>query len=104
MNTSDHKNHDAEIKAARDAGMSVKDIAFVLGVHRWIVDDACKRLNLFKRNEFIETPIKYNERPLVQKTCPVCRKRHLSDPAIWTCAGCKEVQERENIAGCGPWY
>ena len=96
--------YDTEIRAMIGAGKTHAQVAEMLGVHKWIVDDACKRLNLSKRNELHESPIKYNKRPLVQKTCPMCRKKHMSDPAIWTCAECKELQDRENTGGCGDWY
>jgi ribosomal protein L37AE/L43A len=100
----DRNKFDDEIRAAKEAGMVNSDIAFALDVHRWVVDDACKRHNLTTKNERYETPIKYNERPLVEKTCPVCRRKHMSDPAIWTCIECKEIEARENMAVTSVWF
>jgi hypothetical protein len=50
----DRTKFDEEIRAAKEAGMSHKDIAFALGVHKWLIDDASKRLNIAKRNHFSE--------------------------------------------------
>jgi hypothetical protein len=100
----DKTQHDSEIRRMAGQSMTYQQIADVLGLHRWIVDATCKRLRLSKRNEQHDSPIRYDEKPLVQKTCPVCRKKHMSIPQIWTCEPCKAKQECENAAGCGDWY
>lgn len=86
------KPYDQDVARLRRAGHSYEEIGNTLGITKWAVGDALSRLGMRERPKHFHKIITYKKRPLVEKTCPVCRRKHMSDPVIWTCPQCKAAQ------------
>jgi len=96
--------YDAEIRTRRAKGESITSITKTLGLTRWIVDNACKRLNLVQKRQLAERPMRYNKSELVIRTCPACQCKHASEKNTFTFQPCKRAQGMDNTAGCGSGY
>lgn len=83
---------DERIKQLLAEGATGPQIAGALGIPLFRVKEAKKRLRLTKRDESYEVEIK-SSLPLREYRCPVCRKKHLSEPNVWTCDSCKKKQQ-----------
>jgi hypothetical protein len=84
----------AAIAKMRRAGVSLNDIATDLGLKKWFVSQACQRLNLTQKDAAFEKPVRYENTPMKERRCVVCREVKNMPASDWTCINCKEEQEK----------
>lgn len=92
IDPADHP-HDDAIKALKLEGWRNCEIEEILELPKWLVSGTILRLGLETPKINLDPHEVYFKKPLVEKTCPACQKKHMSHPAIWTCKPCKAKQE-----------
>lgn len=92
MSRRKERPYDGEVRRLSALGMTNQAIADAIGngVTLRMVADARMRMGLTKRLASYEKPIRYKKKEKIERACPGCGRKHMTDPVVWFCAACTE--------------